>query len=303
MLRVHELSKAFGAIQAVDRVSFALKPGTITILAGADGAGKSTILKMILGLVKKDAGEIFLNDSSVGGDTGRIIRIAGYMPERFSLYVDLSVEENLNFYADIHGVPRDKRERLKQRLLEKTGMLPFKKRRAGALSGGMKQKLALSAILLSSPEVIILDEPTTGVDPLSRIEFFRIIQELKAEGKTIVMATPYLDEAEKGDEVIFLKEGRILHQGRIDDLKKTFPARLFRILPDGNVLEIMQELSKDPEIRGDIYVRGRFIRLLQREGKDVRSRIPAREVREESPTLEDIFLYFERSGHAGQIGK
>ncbi len=303
MLRVHELSKAFGAIQAVDRVSFTLKPGIITILAGADGAGKSTILMMILGLVRKDAGEIFLNDSPVGRDTGRVTRIAGYMPERFSLYVDLSVDENLNFYADIHGVPRNQRESMKQRLLEKTGMLPFKKRRAGALSGGMKQKLALSAILLSSPEVIILDEPTTGVDPLSRIEFFSIIQELKAEGKTIVMATPYLDEAEKGDEVIFLKNGRILQQGRIDDLKKTFPARLFRILPDGNILEIMQELSRDPEIRGDIYIRGRFIRLIQREGQDVRSRIPAREVREESPTLEDIFLYFERSGHVGQIGE
>ncbi len=297
MLRVEKISKSFGQIRAVDSVSFALEPGSITILAGADGAGKSTILKMILGLVAKDSGEIYLNGKPVGKRFDRITHITGYMPERFSLYYDLSVDENLNFFSDIHQVPRQRREEMKHRLLEKTGMLPFKNRRAGALSGGMKQKLALSSILLAFPEIIILDEPTTGVDPLSRIEFFSIIQELKMEGKTIVMATPYLDEAEKGDKVIFIKTGSILNEGSIASLKESFPARLFRILPEGNILEVMQSLQKIPDIKNDIYIRGRYIKYLQREESRLLELIPAREIHEESPTLEDIYIYYERIGH------
>ncbi len=299
MIRVYELSKSFGFIRAVDRVSFIIKPGTITILAGADGAGKSTILKMILGLVRKDGGEIYLDEKPVGKDFDCITEITGYMPERFSLYADLSVEENLNFYADIHQVPRQRRESLKQRLLEKTGMLPFKNRRAGALSGGMQQKLALSTILIAFPEIIILDEPTTGVDPLSRTEFFTIIEELKAEGKTIIMATPYLDEAEKGDEVIFIKDGKMLQKGKIKLLKKNFPARLFRILPEGNIFEVMQKLQANPKVKDDVYVRGRYIKFLQKEGSLSLEEIPAREIKEEIPTLEDIYIYYERDGHAG----
>lgn len=299
MIRVHELSKSFGFIRAVDKVSFSVKPGTITILAGADGAGKSSILKMILGLVRKDGGEIYLDEKPVRKDFDRITEITGYMPEQFSLYTDLSVEENLNFFADIHQVPHREKERLKQRLLEKTGMLPFKNRRTGALSGGMKQKLALSSILIAVPEIIILDEPTTGVDPLSRIEFFNIIEELKAEGKTIIMATPYLDEAEKGDEVIFIKNGKILKKGEIKLLKENFPARLFRILPEGNILEVIQKLQANSKIKDDVYVRGRYIKFLQKEGSLPLEEIPAREIREEIPSLEDIYIYYERSGHAG----
>ncbi len=298
MLRIEQISKSFGAIKAVDRVSFTLDPSTITIMAGADGAGKSTILKMILGLVRKDSGEIYLGRQPVGKRFDRITEITGYMPERFSLYSDLSVEENLNFYADIHQVPFQRREEMKQRLLKRTGMLPFKKRRAGALSGGMKQKLALSSILLSFPQIIILDEPTTGVDPLSRIEFFSIIKELKEEGKTIVMATPYLDEAEKGDEVIFLKDGKVLRRGSIESLKKSFPAKLFRILPEGNILEVMERLQENPDIKDDIFVRGRYIKYLHRRGKSLLEQIPAREIHEESATLEDIYIYYERTGHA-----
>lgn len=297
MLRVHELTKSYGPIMAVDSISFALRPGTITIMAGADGAGKSTVLKIILGLVKKDAGEIYLDGRPVGKHFDRITKITGYMPERFSLYTDLSVEENLNFYSDIHQVPRRRREEMKNRLLDKTGMLPFKKRRAGALSGGMKQKLALSSILLAFPDIIVLDEPTTGVDPLSRIEFFNIIQELKEEGKTIIMATPYLDEAEKGDEVIFIKNGQVLREGPITSLKAGFPAKLFRILPEGNILEIMQRLRENPDLKDDVYVRGRFIKYLQREERAFPEWVPVREICEESPTLEDIYLYYERMGH------
>ena len=298
MIRLERLAKSFGSLRAVDDVSFIVPDGSITILAGADGAGKSTLLKMIVGLVKKDGGRVFLHDRDVSGQPGLVTAVTGYMPERFSLYTDLSVEENMNFFADIHQVPKARRETLKKKLLDKTGMLPFRGRRAGALSGGMKQKLALSAILLASPEFILLDEPTTGVDPLSRIEFFNIIQDLKAEGRTILMATPYLAEAEKGDFVIFLRKGRVLKSDSISRLKKNFPARVFRLQPRLPVFEAMKGLPSEQGLRQNVYIQGASLRLLEPPGKDFRRLIPHAKVEEESPTLEDIYIYYERSAGA-----
>jgi ABC-2 type transport system ATP-binding protein len=294
MVRLEHVSKSFAAIKAVDNVSLTIKKAAITILTGADGAGKSTIFKMLVGLVKKDAGTILLNGEDIGGDYSRITSICGFMPERFSLYTDLSVEENLNFFAAVQQVPLPRREELKKRLLERTGMSPFRKRRAGALSGGMKQKLALSTILLSSPELIILDEPTTGVDPLSRIEFFAIIEALKNEGKTIVMSTPYLDEAEKGDNIVLVKNGRVMRQDSISGLRAHFPARLFRILPRDNVFETMQSISAVPGLGDQAHLRGKFIRYMQTGSENLGSQIPHLEMVEEKPTLEDIYIYYER---------
>ncbi len=294
MVRFQEISKAFGAIRAVDRVSLEIAPAAITILAGADGVGKSTLFKMLVGLVKKDSGAILLNGAEVGDDYSRVTSVCGYMPEKFSLYADLSVEENMDFFAAVQQVPEPRRRELKQRLLERTGMAPFRRRRAGALSGGMKQKLALSTILLSSPQLIILDEPTTGVDPLSRIEFFAIIEELKREGRTIVMSTPYLDEAEKGDHIVLLRGGRVLRQDSIAGLRRAFPARMFRILPRGNVFAAMQGIAADPELAGRAYLRGKFIRCLQEGAENPGARIPHLEMVEERPTLEDMYIYYER---------
>lgn len=295
MIELKNVSKSFGDIRAVQDVSFVIPGGRTTIIAGADGAGKSTIFKMLVGLVHRDSGAIFLKGEDIGHDYHKITGIAGYMPERFSLYQDLGVEENLNFFSDIYQIPRKQREERKQRLLEKTGMLPFKKRRAGALSGGMKQKLALSCILLSAPEFIILDEPTTGVDPLSRIEFFNIITGLKAEGKTIVISTPYLDEAEQGDYIVFLRCGRIIRQESMKLLKENFSARLFNILPDGNIYQILQQLKKDERLKDKVYIRGKYIKYLQPESEqNYVSLIPHIHVAEEKPKLEDIYIYYER---------
>jgi len=294
MVRLEHVSKQFGAIRAVDDVSLAIPRGAITILAGADGAGKSTIFKMMVGLAKKDAGAILLDGTDIGDDYSRVTAVCGYMPERFSLYSDLSVEENMDFFAAVQQVPGPRRRELKERLLRRTGMEPFRRRRAGALSGGMKQKLALSSILLSSPRLIILDEPTTGVDPLSRIEFFAIIEELKKEGKTIVMSTPYLDEAEKGDHIVFIKNGRVMRQDSLAGLRASFPARLFRILPAGNIFEVMQKIAADPDLAGRAHPRGRFIRCLQAGAGDPGERIPHLEMVEEPPTLEDMYIYYER---------
>jgi ABC-2 type transport system ATP-binding protein len=294
MVRLDHVSKSFAAIRAVDDVSLDVKKAAITILTGADGAGKSTLFKMLVGLVKKDSGAILLNGEDIGGDYSRITSICGYMPEKFSLYTDLSVEENMNFFAAIQQVPAQRREELKKRLLERTGMGPFRRRRAGDLSGGMKQKLALSTILLSSPDLIILDEPTTGVDPLSRIEFFAIIEALKDEGKTIVMSTPYLDEAEKGDHIVFIKSGRVIRQDSLSSLRRSFPARLFRILPRGNIFEAMRAAAAVPGLAASAYMRGKFIKYLQTGSENLGRRIPHLEMVEEKPSLEDMYIYYER---------
>jgi len=299
MLKLENVSKRFGAVAAVRDVSLQIPSGKLTIIAGADGAGKSALFKLIVGLLRKDEGSIYLDGRPVGANDNAITAVTGYMPERFSLYPDLSVEENLNFFADIHQVPKIEREKRKLDLLETTGMLPFKKRRAGALSGGMKQKLALSTILLSAPRLIILDEPTTGVDPLSRIEFFNIIDGLKKDGKTIIVSTPYLDEAEQGDYIVFMKDGRVIGGDWIDTLKRDFPARLFRVLPQGNIFDVMLELEKNPRLRGSVYIRGKFIKYLQVGDESLLHLIPQLEAQEEQPKLEDIYIFYERkSGEA-----
>jgi ABC-2 type transport system ATP-binding protein len=294
MVRLEHVGKSFAGIRAVDDVTLAIKKAAITILTGADGAGKSTIFKMLVGLVKKDSGAILLDGEDIGDDYSRVTSICGYMPEKFSLYTDLSVEENMDFFAAIQQVPPARREELKKRLLQRTGMEPFRRRRAGALSGGMKQKLALSTILLSSPQLIILDEPTTGVDPLSRIEFFAIIEALKNEGKTIVMSTPYLDEAEKGDHIVFMKNGRVMIQDALASLRAGFPARLFRILPKGNVFEAMGAAAAVPGLEASAYMRGKFIKYLQTGSENLGRLIPHLEMTEEKPTLEDMYIYYER---------
>ena len=296
MIRLEGLRRSFGANQAVDDVTFSIPRAAITILAGADGAGKSTLFRILVGLEPMDEGRILLEGEPVIPGSPKLRHRIGYMPERFSLYPDLSVEENLNFFADIHQVPRLRRESLKERLLTDTGMEPFRKRRAGALSGGMKQKLALSSILLSSPDLVILDEPTTGVDPLSRLEFFSIIEELKREGKTIVMATPYLDEAERGDMVVMLKEGRVLREASIGDLKRDFPARLIHLKPGGNVISEFQKLQKIKTLQGRLFLKGNRISLLHEKGGSLPPEVEKMEREAAVPSLEDIFIYYDRLG-------
>jgi len=297
MLQAINIEKKFGDFVVLDNFSAHFKKGEINILAGADGSGKSTLFRILLGLTKRDSGEIYIEGRSINENFLEVTRIAGYMPERFSLYTDLTVEENMDFFADIYGVPRKRRDELKKKLLDRTGMEGFKKRRAGALSGGMKQKLALSTILLSSPRLIFLDEPTTGVDPLSRIEFFNIIQFLKEEGKTIIISTPYLDEAEKGDNIFFLKDGKILKSGSLTELKSSVKFRLYSLLPKGNVFDIIEKFERDRRFSGKIYLRGKFIKFISVGDEKLVNLIPHTEISETKPNLEDIYLFYERGGN------
>ena len=227
-LTLESVSKSFGPTKAVDNVSFEVAPAELFGVIGPDGAGKTTTLRTICGLLKRDAGRIRLFGADPWSDRKVATSSIGYLSQHFSLYGDLSIDENIAFFARAHNVHDFVARR--SRLLSLTGLEPFRNRLAERLSGGMKQKLALACTLVHQPRMLVLDEPTTGVDPVSRREFWKLLAEFLSEGLTIVLATPYLDEAERCGRVVLLNEGRVL---ALDA-----PARLQRE-GEGVVLEIV----------------------------------------------------------------
>ena len=208
LVQVTDVRKSYGATRAVDGLSFAVQQGELFGLIGPDGAGKTTLLRMLVTLLRPDSGAITVQGFDVARDLGHIRNITGYMPQRFSLYPDLSVDQNLRFFADLFEVPVQEIQERKTRLYRFSRLEAFSSRLAGKLSGGMKQKLALSCTLIHDPVLLVLDEPTTGVDPVSRTEFWTILRELRDQGVTIVVSTPYMDEALLCDTVIILHEER-----------------------------------------------------------------------------------------------
>ena len=207
IVKVEGVSKHYGSVQALDDVSFEVRPGEIFGLIGPDGAGKSTLFRMLATLLCPESGRITVDGLDVVGDYRKLRACVGYMPGRFSLYPDLTVEENLNFFATLFGTSVRENYHLVEDIYKQ--IEPFKTRRAGKLSGGMKQKLALSCALIHKPVVLLLDEPTTGVDPVSRKEFWEMLRRLKREGITIIVSTPYLDEIRSCDRMAFLYGGAV----------------------------------------------------------------------------------------------
>ena len=212
------LSKAFGDVSALQSVSFSVPEGKLLGLIGADGAGKSTLLRILVPLICADNGSAFVLGHNAATEFSAIRALVGYMPQKFSLYQDLSVRENMLFFADVFGVTVASRRERMERLLDFSRLAPFQDRRAADLSGGMKQKLALSCALIHTPKLLVLDEPTTGVDPVSRREFWEILFDLKRQGITIIVSTPYMDEAASCDLLLFLHKGAVLQQGTPIDL-------------------------------------------------------------------------------------
>jgi len=220
---VNRVSRRFGEVEAVREVSFQVERGTIFGLVGSDGAGKSTLLRMIATMIPPSSGSIHIDGLDVVERKTKIKHIIGYMPQRFGLYQDLTVEENLDFFLDIFGISGEERRRRRERYLGFSNLLPFADRLAGNLSGGMKQKLGLACVITHEPELLILDEPTNGVDPVSRQEFWEILMEMKRGGMTILVSTAYLDEGEKCDRLALMHRSRILDLASPPDIRASFP--------------------------------------------------------------------------------
>ena len=228
-VRVRALARSFGETRAVAGVAFEVAPGEIFGLVGPDGAGKTTTLRMLAGVMRPDAGEVEIDGVDVVAAPERVRQRVSYMPQRFALYEDLSVDENIRFFADLFEVPGTLWRERAARLLDASGMAPFRRRLAGQLSGGMKQKLGLTCALVHAPRVLLLDEPTTGVDPVSRREFWQILYGLRAQGVALVISTAYLDEAERCDRLALLNDGRVLHADTPARLKALLPGAVLRV--------------------------------------------------------------------------
>ena len=227
-VKIEKLRKSFGNIKAVDDISFNVEKGEMFGLVGPDGAGKTTTIRNLCGLLKPDSGKITLLDIDLDKHKKEAQNKIGYLSQKFSLYGDLSVDENIEFFADIHGVKNyfDRRNEL----LEFTRLTPFRDRPADKLSGGMKQKLALACSLIHRPKILFLDEPTTGVDPVSRRDFWKILSGLIKDGITILMSTPYLDEAERCNRVALMNKGKILGLDTPQNIKKSIDREVIEIV-------------------------------------------------------------------------
>jgi ABC-2 type transport system ATP-binding protein len=210
MIAASGVSRSFGALTAISDVSFSLPAGRIVGLVGSDGAGKTTLLRMLAAMLAPSSGTIRVGGLDVVRERSGVKEMIGYMPQRFGLYQDLTVAENLDFFMDIYGITGAERRRRRERYLVFSNLLPFTDRRAGDLSGGMKQKLGLACVLVHEPRVLILDEPTNGVDPVSRQEFWQILAQMKQAGMTILVSTAYLDEGERCDRLLLMHNARIL---------------------------------------------------------------------------------------------
>jgi ABC-2 type transport system ATP-binding protein len=229
MIEARDLTKHFGALTAVERLSFSCSRGEIFGFVGPDGAGKTTIMRVLSGTMPPDGGSLVLDGVDVLAEPERAKAHLSYMPQRFGLYEDLTVDENIDFFAELFEIDRRTRDERAARLLAASGMQPFRRRLAGALSGGMKQKLGLTCALIHAPKVLLLDEPTAGVDPVSRRDFWRILHELRTQGVTIVISTSYLDEAERCARLGLLHAGRMVHCDTPAALKALMPGQSLRI--------------------------------------------------------------------------
>ncbi len=229
---VRALTRRFGSLAAVDRLSFEVAAGELFGLVGPDGAGKTTTLRMLAGVLPPSEGDALVHGISVARDPEAMKHRVAYMPQRFGLYADLTVSENLRFYADLYEVPRGERAARLERLFRFSGLEPFRDRLAGQLSGGMKQKLALSCALIHEPEVLLLDEPTFGVDPVSRRDLWLIVHEMVARGVTVIVSTAYMDEAERFDRLAFLDHGRLLALDAPDALQRGLTGEILAVRVD-----------------------------------------------------------------------
>lgn len=299
-----ELRKQFGVLTAVDGLSLAVTTGEIFGLVGPDGAGKTTAMRLLTGMLVPDGGEARVAGYDVIRQTEQMKAHIGYMPQRFSVYADLTVSENLYFYAGIYHVPRDVRLARERELLAFSRLEPFVKRLAGDLSGGMRQKLMLACTLMHTPGVLFLDEPTAGVDPVSRRDFWLILYDLLRQGVTILVSTPYMDEAERCNRVALIDRGQVIVTDTPEALRAGMPGDLLslRATPQRKAQAILTALSdvKAVNIFGDRL--HAWVTDAERGEPIIRQALTAQgiavnEVQQQQPGLEDVFIALLGGGH------
>ena len=305
IIQVDGLIKRFADFNAVDRLSFSVSPGEIFGLVGPDGAGKTATMRMLAGVMRPDGGAIVIDGVDAVADPEGAKHHVSYMPQRFGLYEDLTVDENIRFYADLFEVPPAIRRERADRLLAASGMTKFGGFRAGQLSGGMKQKLGVACALVHTPKILLLDEPTTGVDPVSRRDFWRILYGLREEGVTIVISTAYLDEAERCNRLTLMHSGRALYCDTPAALKQHMPGALIAISStDGRA--VRSAISGRPGVSqvllvGDgvhAVVDDADVRIPQLRDAIGAAGAPVSDLVVATPSIEDVFVALLETGGA-----
>jgi ABC-2 type transport system ATP-binding protein len=310
LIQAENLHKHFGPTRAVDGVSLQIRAGEIYGLVGSDGAGKTTTLRLLVGAMKADGGQITIGGVDALRDPEAARAQIGYLSQRFSLYEDLTVLENIRFFAEVRGLRADEWLPRCMEILDFVGLGDFKDRRAGQLSGGMKQKLGLASALVSRPRVLLLDEPTTGVDPVTRQDFWQLLIKLVAltpgpspkgrgEGVAVLISTPYMDEAARCNRVGFMRQGRIITEGAPSALRAPLNDRILELR--GGPIHILKHVSqKDPDVE-DVQAFGDrlHLRVGEKKGGAVIARLPSKirsehgrvdDLRPVPPVLEDVFI-------------
>lgn len=301
LVAVNELSKVFSPKlpPALEQVSVNFSSGQIIGVVGPDGAGKTTFIRLLAALLLPTHGNIEIAGYDTVEDAEFIHYLTGYMPQRFGLYEDLTVIQNLNLYADLRGVNGQERKEAFEKLLHFTGLVPFSDRLARNLSGGMKQKLGLACALIKKPTVLLLDEPSVGVDPLSRRELWKMVQSLISEEITVFWSTSYLDEAERCHSVLLLSEGNVLYTGSPQELNKRVEGRVFKVTEiAGDRRKLLFELLKDPNIL-DGVIQGRDLRILMKNHSSLSQSIQAK-IEPTQPRFEDAFIDILGGGPGGK---
>jgi ABC-2 type transport system ATP-binding protein len=299
VIHAENLTRRFGQLTAVDHLNLDVEEGEIFGLVGPDGAGKTTTMRLLCGLMDPTEGRAVVAGHDVTLELDQMKDQIGYMAQRFGLYTDLTVGENMAFYSDLFGITGQEREELSARLLRMTRMEPFTKRQAGKLSGGMKQKLALMCTLLHKPRVLFLDEPTNGVDPVSRRDFWAILYQLVRDGLTVFVATAYLDEAERANRVGFMHHGRMIRCDTPAGLKHSLSEQVFLLRSDDKQKTIA-DLAKQPGVLtvqpagADLHL---FINpeITTPEKLASAARFSFRPI---VPSLEDVFIALTREDEA-----
>lgn len=296
------VTKRYKNTAAADNISLSVRAGQIYGLIGPDGAGKTTMLRMIAGILRPDEGEIFVCGRSCEKEHDAVKDSIAYMSQKFGLYPDLTVWENVKFYADLYGVEKQGLREHIESLLDFSYMRPFKKRLAGRLSGGMKQKLQLVCALVHKPKVLLLDEPTNGVDPVSRRDFWKILYKLVSGGMTIVMSTAYLDEAERCSVIGLMNGGKMIAEGAPDDVVSSGGIQLLSVRCDR--CRDAADGMKDMFGVGRAHIFGDRLRIFtddpQADAKKIKEKFPDLEISEEKPSLEDIFMRMQNTDTADE---